>query len=352
MSLPPSEFLDEADGGGIILDVRAPIEFECDHIPGAISFPLFDDDQRALVGKIYKQKSKAEAINKGLEIIGPKIAKLARRGRDIFQAQTTRKPILIHCWRGGMRSQSVAWLFRTSGIPIKLLEGGYKAYRSYARRMYDEPIYLAILAGLTGSAKTNVIKELDTFDGERVLDLEGLALHSGSAFGNLKGHKQPTSRQFSNLLFAELRRIDAWSSNPRPIWVENESRTIGKVNLPEPFYTQMLNSPCFEMSRTNEDRVNHLLEMYGGMDKLLLADAFKRISPKLGGQHSQAAIDFLDVGDLASAAEIALVYYDKTYKHGFKKRPNMNRMTVDCKNLSPFECAQYLCKFLTNYLKK
>ena len=352
MSLTPSEFLDEADEGGIILDVRAPLEFEDDHMPGATSFPLFDDEERAIVGTIYKQKSKEAAIDKGLEIIGPKMAALARKGRDIFEAQTSRKPLLIHCWRGGMRSQSVAWLLRTSGIPVKLLEGGYKAYRSYARSMYDEPLNLAILGGLTGSAKTDVIGELDAVDGERVLDLEGLAMHFGSAFGNLEGHKQPTSRHFSNLLFAELRKIDAWGSNPRPIWVENESRTIGKVNLPEPFFTQMLNSTCFEMSRTNADRVNHLVNMYGDIDKKLLANAFERISPKLGSQHSKAAIEFLDSDDLASAAEIALVYYDKTYNHGLKKRPNMNRVTVDCRNLSPFECAQHLSEFLTNYLKK
>ncbi len=357
MVIPPrtletSEFLDEADKGGIVIDVRAPIEYAEDHIPGAISWPLFSDAERSEIGTLYKQKSKEKAIEKGFEIIGPKMAEMARYGRKLFESQTTKQPLLIHCWRGGMRSQSVAWLFRTASIPAIVLDGGYKAYKSHARSMYDKPLNLAVLGGLTGSAKTDVIGELGKIKGERIVDLEGMAQHFGSAFGNLEKHEQPTSKQFSNFLFSRLREIDAWGDNPRPIWVENESRTIGKVNLPEPFYTQMIKSTCFEMERTEDDRVNHLVQMYGDIDRSLLAGAFKRITPKLGGQNANQALDALDQGDLATAAKIALVYYDKTYSHGLKKRTNVNRTPVNCKGLNPKDCALHLSKFLTDYNSK
>ena len=146
-----------------------------------------------------------------------------------------------------------------------------------------------------------------------------------------------------------MREIDAWGDNPRPIWVENESRTIGKVNLPEPFYTQMIKSTCFEMERTVDDRVNHLVQMYGDIDRSLLAGAFKRITPKLGGQNTKQALEALAQGDLAIAAKIALVYYDKTYSHGLKRRTTINRTPVNCKGLNPKDCALHLSKFLTNY---
>ena len=351
-TLTTSGFLNEADKGGIVIDVRAPIEYAEDHIPGAISWPLFSDAERSVIGTLYKQKGKEKAIEKGFEIIGPKMAEMARYGRKLFESQTTKYPLLIHCWRGGMRSQSVAWLLRTASIPAIVLDGGYKAYKSHARSMYDKPLNLAILGGLTGSAKTDVIGELGKIKGERIVDLEGMAKHFGSAFGNLDGHEQPSSKQFSNLLFSRLREIDAWGENPRPIWVENESRTIGKVNLPEPFYTQMIKSTCFEMERTEDDRVNHLVQMYGDIDSSLLAGAFKRITPKIGLQNASQAQNALDQGDLATAAKIALVYYDKTYSHGLKKRTVFNRTPVNCKGLSPKDCAIHLSKFLTDYNSK
>ena len=348
----PHEFLEEADKGAIILDVRAPLEYDEGHITGAISWPLFSDDERSEIGTLYKQKSQVDAIEKGFEIIGPKMVEMTRYGRNLFESQTHSHPLLVHCWRGGMRSQSVAWLLRSSGVPAIVLEGGYKAFRSFARSQFDKPLNLAVLGGFTGSAKTDVINELRKLEGEKVLDLEGMARHFGSAFGNLEQHDQPTSKQFSNDLYARLRELDAWGDCPRPIWVENESRTIGKVNLPEPFYGQIINSTCLEMLRTGEDRVDHLVNMYGDIDVSLLAGAFKKITPKLGGQHAATALDALEKGDLATAARIALVYCDKTYSHGLTKRGEVNRISVDCKGLAPSECAVHLSEFLSNYIKE
>jgi tRNA 2-selenouridine synthase len=359
-TLSPSDFLLEAERGGIILDVRSPSEYAEGHIAGALSWPLFSDNERAEIGTLYKQRSRELAVDLGLEFIGPRMVEMARYARNLFEDQTdsdgnpTRNSLLIHCWRGGMRSESVAWLVRTAGVPAVVLEGGYKAYRAFARTQFDRPINFAVLGGLTGSAKTEVIHELAKLPGESVIDLEGMARHFGSAFGNLEEHPQPTSKQFSNDLFAVLRDLNAWGDRgerTRPIWIENESRSIGRVDMPEPIFSQMIRSNCYEMQRTNKDRVNHLVGMYGEINISLLATAFDKIAPKLGGDNAQEALAALKVGDLSTAAEIALVYYDKTYSHGLKKRSGGKRIEVNCKDLTPAQCAEHLSRFLTDYLE-
>lgn len=359
-SLSSSQYINEAERGGIILDVRSPGEFDQGHILGALSWPLFSNSERAEIGTLYKQKSREKAVDLGLHIIGPKMMEMAQRGRSLFEGQTSsasspsRKPLLIYCWRGGMRSESVAWLLRTAGVPTVVLEGGYKAFRTYARSEFDRKIDFVVLGGLTGSAKTDTLLELSKIPGESVIDLEGIAKHYGSAFGNLGGRVQPTAEQFSNNLFSHLRSVNAWNDNSprrtRPIWVENESRSIGVVDMPEPIFSQLISSRCFEMNRTDKDRVNHLVHMYGDIDKELLASAFQRISPKLGGQNAKDALAALSQGDLATAARIALVYYDKTYAHGLTKRDLALRTDVDCRGLTPPECALYLSSCLTDFI--
>jgi tRNA 2-selenouridine synthase len=359
-SLSSSQFINEAERGGIILDVRSPGEFDQGHILGALSWPLFNNSERAEIGTLYKQKSREKAVDLGLHIIGPKMQEMAQRGRSLFEGQTSsdqspsRNPLLIYCWRGGMRSESVAWLLRTAGVPTVVLEGGYKAFRTYARSEFDRKIDFLVLGGLTGSAKTDTLLELSKIPGESVIDLEGMAKHFGSAFGNLEGRAQPTTEQFSNDIFSHLRSVNAWNDNSpartRPIWVENESRSIGVVDMPEPIFSQLISSRCFEMNRTDKDRVNHLVNMYGDIDTKLLASAFQRISPKLGGQNANDALAALSQGDLATAARIALVYYDKTYAHGLTKRDAALRTDVDCRGLTPPECALHLSSFLTDFI--
>jgi len=359
-TLSPKEFLAQAERGGIILDVRSPGEFAEGHITGAKSWPLFSDEERAEIGTLYKQKSREKAVDLGLEIIGPKMAEMARYGRELFDSQLSddgspsRNSLLIHCWRGGMRSESVAWLLRTAGVPAIVLDGGYKNFRSYARGMFDVKIDFAVLGGYTGSAKTDTLLELKKIKGESVIDLEGMAKHFGSAFGNLERIQQPTTQQFSNDLFFKLRELNAWNerdpARDRPIWVENESRTIGMVDMPEPIFTQLIASRCFEMQRTEDDRVRHLVQMYGDIAVNLLASAFNNIANKLGGDNVTKALTALEEGDLYTAASIALVYYDKTYSHGLTKRNEELRTNVDCRNLTPSDCAKHLSNFLTDFL--
>lgn len=334
----PEAFLEGAkEAGALLLDARSPGEFEEAHIPGAQSFPLFDDAERAEVGTLYKQVGREAAIERGLELIGPRMAQMVRDVRSLFDEVPDRRPIHLYCWRGGMRSGSLSWLLRTAGLPVVLLEGGYKAYKQTLPAFMGRDWPLIRVGGYTGSAKTAVLQELAKA-GEQVLDLEGLARHFGSAFGNLQRHPQPSSEHVRNLLADALSKLDP----SRRIWVENESRRIGKVHIPEPFYQRMIACPALEMRRSMEDRVAHLVGMYGGYDKGLLQEGFSAIRGEVGGPGTREALEAVERGDLAVAARIALAYYDRTYEHGLQKRAVDKRHPVDCAGISLESCAQRL----------
>jgi tRNA 2-selenouridine synthase len=333
--LTPEAFLAVAEAGGVVLDVRAPGEFAAGHLPGAVSFPLFSDEERARVGTVYKQESKQAAVDLGLELVGPKLRDLAARARALFEAQDARTPLLVHCWRGGMRSGSVDWLLRTAEVPAARCQGGYKACRAVLRPSFQAARPYVVLGGMTGTAKTDVIHAL-TAQKERTLDLEGMARHFGSSFGNLDAHPQPTTEQFSNDLAWALRALDR-DGREDPVWVENESRSIGWVQMPEDFHKRLRSAPVLELERTEDDRISHLLSMYGEADEEALVQAFERIRTKLGGQHANTAIAHVCEGNLAEAAKIALVYYDKTYRHGLDKREQMR--AVQAFGLNPADTA-------------
>ena len=333
--LTPEDFLAAAERGGVVLDVRSPGEYAAGHLPGAVSFPLFTDDERAWVGTAYKQEGKQVAVDLGLELVGPKLRDMAARARALFEAQETRTPLLVHCWRGGMRSGSVDWLLRTAEVPSARCHGGYKACRAVLRATFQTARPYVVLGGMTGTAKTDVIHALAD-QHERTLDLEGMARHFGSSFGNLEAHPQPSTEQFSNDLAWALRALDR-DGHDGPVWVENESRSIGWVQMPEDFHKRLRSAPVLELERTEDDRISHLLSMYGQANQEALVQAFERIRTKLGGQHANAAIAHVREGNLAEAARIALVYYDKTYRHGLDKREQMR--AVQAFGLNPAETA-------------
>lgn len=303
-----------------LLDVRSPAEFKKGHVPGAHSFPLFLDEERHEVGICYKQQGRDAAVELGLKIVGPKLADFVTRAKK----KAPEGELGIYCWRGGMRSGSMGWLLRTAGMKVHVLPGGYKAYRKWVQDEMRRPRKFLILGGLTGSGKTEVLQELAQL-GEAVIDLEGLARHKGSAFGNLEGGLQPRTEFFENLIVEQLITM-----NPdQPIWLEDESRSIGQVFIDKDLFDQMRTSPLVVLERSMEDRVKHLVELYGTLPIQALADAFRRIERRLGGQHVKAAIEAIEQGDLETASKIALVYYDKAYTFGLTKRPTVPRLTVD-----------------------
>ena len=313
--LEVADFLQESNRR-VLLDVRSPGEYAQGHIPGAISFPLFSDAERALVGTCYKQQGKEQALELGLELVGPKMAGFIKKARE----QAPERRLAVHCWRGGQRSGSMAWLFRQAGFDVVTLEGGYKNYRRFVLEGFEDvPLDLRVVGGRTGSGKTKILKQLEQL-GEQIIDLEGIAHHKGSAFGSIGEAPQPTVEQFENDLFHALCKLDP----RRQVWVENESRSIGRVYIPAAFWVKMRDSTLFNIQIPESARIDNLLQDYLGTDKSELEAAFMRIDKKLGGQHLKSALEALQADDFATAARIALYYYDKTYQHGLDNNPSPN----------------------------
>ncbi len=327
---------------GVVFDVRSPAEFLSGHIPGAVSFPLFTDDERKQVGTLYKQQGKELAVELGLEIVGPKLKNFVQHAREY----AGNKPVYIHCWRGGMRSNSMAWLLRTAGLNVYTLTGGYKAYRKYLLSYLANSFRLVVLGGETGSGKTEVLQALRS-NNQQVIDLEALASHKGSSFGSIGQPQQPTTEHFTNLLFHELSKLDI----TKPVWVEDESRMIGTVNIPEEFFLQMSKAPLLVMKVPVAWRVANLVKGYGESSKELLVAAFRRIQKKLGGQHLMAALHALDENDLEKAAVVALRYYDKAYRFGLQTKVNTQILDYDPQENSVEQMAEEILVLAQNNFK-
>ena len=304
----PQTYLDDpAYRDHVLLDVRSPGEYGTGKLPGAKSLPLFTDEQRAEVGTLYKQKNPDVALLRGLEIAGGKMRWLVEEARRLAPGNK----VVVHCWRGGQRSGSVAWLLERAGFDVTQLTGGYKATRAAIRAYFRQPEHdFRVLSGPTGSGKTDVLLAMRQ-RGAHVVDLEGLAHHKGSAFGALGEAPQPTSEEFENLLYAALRAIPAGST----VWLEDESRMIGHVYLTDEFYATLTAAPVVVLEQPVAWRVERLVRQYAGYPKSGLVESFRKIQKRLGGQHLKAALAALEADDFATAAEIALVYYDKAYRH-------------------------------------
>jgi tRNA 2-selenouridine synthase len=302
-----------------VIDVRSEAEYEHACIPGAWNLPLFNNEERKIVGTIYKQTSREEAIKKGLEFFGPKMKEMIAFVEEKLQANhPSNKTLLVHCWRGGMRSAGVAWLLDLYGFKVYTLVGGYKAYRNWVLKILDEKPRLNILGGYTGSGKTIVLNALRKID-QTVIDLEGIAGHRGSAFGNIGLPKQPTQEMFENKLAEE---IDAAlkKGNGNPIWLEDESQRIGTVNIPQNFWLHMRKSDIHFLDIPFEKRLDFLVDTYGKLPMDELKCATDRIQKKLGGLETKTAIAYLEENNIRGAFSTLLKYYDKLYDKGLEKR--------------------------------
>ncbi len=324
-----------------LVDVRTPAEFAQGHIPGAVNIPLFSNDERAVVGTLYKKSGKEAAILKGLDIVGPKMSSYVKSVRRIAPG----KRLLIHCWRGGMRSGSMAWLFRTAGFEVATLTGGYKAYRSFVREELGKDSNLLILGGKTGSGKSEILRVLEE-SGEQVLDLEAVAHHKGSAFGHIGQEEQPTSEQFENNLYEIWKTFDL----TKPVWLEDESRAIGKVSIPEPLFVRMRNSPVIFIDLSMEERVKRLVKEYAEFEPESLEKAVLRISKRLGGQNVKDALLAIRNRDFAKAAAITLHYYDKAYLNGLEKRSKENIFRLQLEKDDPVKNALAVKRFYSGFV--
>ncbi len=314
-----------------LLDIRSPKEFAAGHIPGAISFPLFSDEERHIIGTTYKQVSQEKAVLKGLDFFGPNMSKMVKQALKL----APQKEILLHCWRGGMRSQSVAWLLDLAGFNVHLLDFGYKSYRHFALETFAQTYPILILGGATGSGKTEILTELQKLN-EQTIDLEKLANHKGSAFGTIGMPPQGSIEQFENDLALELAALNL----NRTTWLEDESGSIGKVNLPKPFYDQMRAAPVLKVEIPKEARVKKLAEEYCKVEKEVLAASITKIQKRLGGLATKEALAAIETGDMEKMVEIALVYYDKAYTFELEHKENIQIIKVPLETTNAAENAQ------------
>ncbi len=317
-----------------IVDVRSPKEFAQGHIPGAASLPLFTDAERAVVGTLYKQQGRDAAVLEGLRIVGPKLAGIVEQARALAPDGRIR----VHCWRGGERSGSVAWLLDKAGFAeVATLRKGYKAFRQHVLDSFSAPIVLRVLGGYTGTGKTELLGHLREL-GEQVIDLEALAHHKGSSFGALGELPQPTTEHFENRVWAELSKLD----RTRPAWVEDESLMIGRCKIPQPFFDRMRSAMLYFVDMPQEQRAERLVKDYGRFPKEQLAEAIKRIEKRLGPQHCKAALEALEAGDLKAVAVITLRYYDKAYLRGAETRDARTLLRMPITNSDLSGAAQML----------
>lgn len=310
-----------------VADVRSEGEYQSGHIQNAINIPLLNNQERVLVGTDYKQKGQLEAIKTGFRLVGPRLLDIINEAEKVAQA----KEMLVHCWRGGMRSNNFCQFVGMAGIKAHSLKGGYKAYRHSAFESFAKPLKLILLTGCTGSGKSEILRALKS-NGQQVLDLETLASHKGSAFGGLFMNPQPTTEQFQNNLFEEILQVDP----TQPVWVEDESIAIGHIFLPREFWLQMNVSPLVKLTVERDVRVQRLVDEYGHADKGEFLAIMKKIVKRLGGQHFNAASHKLQEGDMSGVMEVLLTYYDKAYLHGIEKRKHQISTVVewDGKNLN------------------
>ncbi len=296
-----------------ILDIRSPAEFTRGHIPSAISFPLFSNRERAEVGILYKKEGRNVAFKKGLEIVGPKMKKFVERAEE-FDTEHLR----IYCWRGGMRSKSMGWLLEQAGYNVTILQGGYKTYRRAQQKYFGQALPLVVISGYTGSKKTQLLYRIKE-NGGQMVDLEGLANHQGSSFGNQKTTGQPTTEHFQNLVFEAFRSCDL----QRMIFIEDECFRIGKVNLPEPLHAQKERSPHIVIKVPKAERIEFLVQDYGQLSPEKLIAAIEGITRKLGGKEAKRAIEFIKSDTLHQAADIVLSYYDKQYNQALQRKKDL-----------------------------
>jgi tRNA 2-selenouridine synthase len=298
----------------LIIDVRSPGEYVHAHIPNAFSLPLFTDEERAAIGTTYKQESREAAIKLGLPFFGTKMQDMIEQVEGWvkhYEKTNSIKPtILVHCWRGGMRSAAVAWLLDLYGFKTEQLTGGYKAYRNWVLAQFEKNYSMKVLGGYTGSGKTEILLQLQKSK-LPAIDLEGLANHKGSAFGALGQNEQATQEQFENNLAGAL--FTTCAAHPY-FWIEDESQRIGTNMLPIAFFKSMRNSVCYFIDIPFASRLQFIVQAYGRFAVADLIAATLRIQKRLGGLETKTAVNYLVENNIEAAFSILLKYYDKVYQ--------------------------------------
>jgi len=341
--LPIADFLNLSQTS-LLIDVRSPSEYAHAHIAKAINIPLFTDDERKIVGTNYKQQSRENAIKIGLDYFGPKMRSIVEQLEKIVaEKNKSDKTILVHCWRGGMRSAGVAWLLDLYGFKVYTLIGGYKAYRGFIAEQFERQYNINIIGGYTGSGKTYLLQALSKYK-KNIIDLEGMANHKGSALGGIDMPAQPTQEMFENLLGTALSKI-----NNQLVFIEDESQRIGNMILPNSFWATMRHSNVLFLNIPFEERLNFLVNEYGKLPTKELVAATMRIQKRLGGLETKNCINYLLENNIKEAFRILLTYYDKHYLKGLYNRENANDLIklIEAKSVNANDNAALIFKTIS-----
>jgi tRNA 2-selenouridine synthase len=317
--------------------VRSPGEFEQGHIPGANNVPLFNNEERSKIGTVYVQIGREEAVKMGYELANPKIKLFLGQIEKIADS----KNVLVHCWRGGMRSLKFAQLLNDHGYKTHTLSRGYKAYRNFVLESFTNNAEILIIGGETGSGKTEILKNIAE-SGEQVVDLEAIAHHKGSAFGSLGEKPQPSYEHFENELSAAFAKLDL----SKRIWMEDESRNIGRTQIPIALWEKMKAAPVYRISIPKKLRIERLLKDYGNFSKEDLRESILKIQERLGPQHAKQAMEELENGNLEEVANISLVYYDKAYNYNHEKRAMKNIFRIESVTADSMVNANKILEFV------
>lgn len=301
----------------ILIDVRSEGEFAEATIPGAVNIPLFNNEERAEIGTIYTQTSQSLARELGLNIISPKLPDLVKQVGDLAK----KGPLVLFCWRGGMRSKSISTVVDLMGIPIYRLQGGYKAYRNQVVDYFQKklPFRVVVLRGNTGVGKTELLRNLRA-DGYPAIDLEKLANNRGSVFGAMGLGDPPSQKKFEGLLYEELASLREFPY----IIVECESKRIGRVTLPAKLYTEMQEGIQILQYDSLDNRVQRLIKEYTSVPNAIqeISVALERLIKTLGHEKVNALRALLNTNCLDKFTEQLLVdYYDKLYAYPNEPSP-------------------------------
>jgi len=320
---------------GLLIDVRSPDEYYKGHMPNSINIPIFNNEERSIIGKKYKISGREIAVREGFNIIDKKIDKLMQEFiliKEEFLDSTghkflNEKNIKIYCSRGGMRSQSMLWLLEKFKYPCITLSGGYKTYRNWVLNCFKDKLKLIVIGGKTGTRKTKILTKLKYLK-YQILDFESLANHRGSSFGGLGMKEQPTNEQYENLISENLDEFNKLKF----IFVEAESANIGKNRIPHEVYRQMKNSKRIEIIRDEKIRIDELVSTYSKYEKKDLKDSVLKISKRLGPQRTKSAIESIDNENWDNVCKSVLDYYDRCYEYELNDKTDVKILNMGNKN--------------------
>lgn len=333
-----AQALQELNRFSQIIDARSEDEFALDHLPGAVNWPTLNNQERILVGTLYKQQGSFEAKKIGASLAANNIGQHIKN--HVLQLPSGWRP-LLYCWRGGKRSGSLALVLDQIGFKVSLIEGGYKAFRAeLVKSIADlsQKIQFKVVCGLTGSGKTRLLHELSR-QGHQVLDLEALARHRSSVLGLMPGDHQPSQKAFDTAIWNVLRQLDL----NRPVFVESESKKVGNVAIPEALIEAIRKSPCVILELDLEHRIELLMQDYAhfSQDSHSFITRLNTLTQSLGKKQIESWSELVQQAQTPQVVrELLQLHYDPIYvsssQRNFLQYKNANTYRLEGLEASEF----------------